>query len=349
MTRNHEAQPVDYPTKREWALSAVVELSDFPALDESWSRSRQILAEMHQHLTAAQLSTHVRTIAVSGSLGRMEASDQSDCDLIVVLDDQISPAEPAAAQLCDSVWIALEAMRLKPPRSGGIYALPTSLAALCSEESRGRVDEDIPTFGKRFQLLWDAQPVYGYSAYEQLLDSVIDWYTAASPGEAPLPWWRYLLNDLLRYYRSLCVKSQWDTNDGLGQWRSRNLKLGYSRVVMYAALLCLLGEGSRLTRDPNSWLRANLRLTPLERLAWCYRLADETGFDQVAATYDSFLAQMADPEFRRQLTSDSSAANHSTDYLTCREGSRELALELSRLIRKRQDAWDASFGASLLF
>lgn len=353
MCDERERIPVAFASLREWAWPRVVELMDYPDLQQAWARSQEFLCQIQQRLASANLSPHVRTVAVSGSFGRMEAVSQSDCDLIVVLEDGVSSREPAATQAWGSVWRELQPLGLMRPRAGGIFATPTTSAELCNSDARGRVDEHIPTFGKRFQLLWDAQPVYGEDVYDGLLSAVIGWYTAVSPGEEPIPWWRYLLNDLIRYYRSLCVNYQWETSGKPGRRRLRNLKLVHSRLVMYAALLCLLGEGSRANEEPTLWLKTRLRMTPLERLAWCYQLSSETGFARIAGGFNEFLALMGDADFRAALEmplfSNPTHPAAYMEYSNCHNQAVKLERELARFIKERQTAWEPSFAVSLLF
>ncbi len=333
-----------FAAKREWAGDSVIHLSDFPALFAAWQHSQQLLNEIQQTLAAEELDPdYVRCVAVSGSLGRMEAVTRSDCDLIVVCGDNFTSDTTAAQSAWNSVWAALEPLELPRPRAGGIYTAPTTEAELCDPATRGRVDEDIPTFGKRFQLLWDAQPVSQPEQFEQLIHSVIAWYTATPEGESSTCWWRYLLNDLIRYYRSLCVQANWNQSQGLGRWRMRNFKLAHSRVVMYAALLCLLGECSLNDTAPTEQLCDLLHLTPLERLAICYERAQQSGFERIARCYDRFLALSGDEEFRQAMQHGSEDTVLPT-HLQWHENAAELSEELSRFLgTQQQDRWGAAF------
>ncbi len=334
--------PETYPACRDWSANASVELRDFPAIDAAWRNSRQILTDMGQRLADAHLDADVLTVAASGSLGRMEAVAGSDADLIIVLRDGILADSPQGRHACDAVWAALEPLQIQRSRSGGIFAIPTTPAALCHPAARGRIDEDLPTFGKRFQLLCDTQPIYGAAAYEQLLANVIAWYTAAPPDQPSVPWWQYLLNDLIRYYRSLCAAAQWDRSQTAGFMRMRRFKLAHSRTVMYAALLCALGECSQAAGVPQRQLHAALHLTPLERLAWSYAAAQDAGILTVTAVINRYLDALGDTEFRRALVDDASVT-----AILQTGGAEILSRELSRFLNAQQPRWNEDFAAGL--
>lgn len=337
--------PSKFAAHRSWAAETALDLSQHPILDTAWKNSQRLLQQISDQLQAAALDPRILTVAASGSLGRMEAVAGSDADLIVVLSDEITTDSPQAQQACDSIWETLEALQLPHSRRGGIFAIPTTPAALCNVDARGKIDEDIPTFGKRFQLFCDAQPVYGTVAYEQLMSDVIGWYTANTPGDTTIPWWRYLLNDLLRYYRSMCVAAQWDCTHGVGFQRMRNYKHAHSRTVMYAALLCLLGECSSVQQDPLQQFQAMLRLTPLERLAWSCPSTEDASMTQIATVYAGYLEKLDDPTFRQSLLDDKLNKIHATDGT--RSG-HDLRNALSRFLNERRQQWALEFTAALL-
>ena len=336
--------PNKFAAHRCREAETVLELSKLPTLDAAWKNSQRLLQQISQRLHASTLNPRILTVVASGSLGRMEAVAGSDGDLIVVLSDEITTDSPQVQQAWDSVWEALGPLELPHSRRGGIFAIPTTPAALCAVDARGKIDEDIPTFGKRFQLFCDAQPVYGTVAYEQLMTNVIRWYTASTPGDATIPWWRYLLNDLFRYYRSMCVAAQWDRSHGPGFQRMRNFKHAHSRAVMYAGLLCLLGACSQIKQHPQQQFQAMLRLTPLERLAWSCQLAQDADMMAITAIYECYLEKLDDPTFRQTLLDDDLTEDHDVDWV--RSG-HNLRNELSRFLNERRQQWDPEFAAAL--
>ncbi len=338
-----ESDVVDH----QWESRSTTHFSDYPAIDSAMLHSRRILSKISDALANTNLDPRIHTIAVSGSLGRMEAVAGSDCDLIVVLQGK-DDADTSASAAWESVWRTLAPIGLKRPRADGVFATVATISQLLDASARGRIDEAIPTFGKRFQLLWDAQPVCLPENFKNLMNGVIDWYTATpSEPESP-PWWRYLLNDLMRYYRSLSVNCQWDGSRGAGRQRMRSFKMAHSRAVMYAALLGLLGECSRIDNSPTSRLQSLLTMTPLRRLAFCYDASGENGFEIVAGCYERFIEMSDDDEFRRQLTHDEQEIASPAVQRWIQNGN-ELRSELARfLLQQMQNRWPGNFSSALL-
>jgi hypothetical protein len=348
-------QPPVYPLDRGWAVPEAVRLERYPALAAAWERSRLLLARARACLAdLPRRAPEVVAVAASGSLGRMEAGPHSDGDLIVVVADDVPPGAARGAALA-AVWDALAPVGLPPPKRTGIFATATTRAELCDPASIGRVADDVATFGKHFQLLLDTQPVHGAEAYTALVRNLIERYATGFVAPDPGKEWVYLLNDLVRYFRSLCLESQWDFAPRGGGWYVRSLKLRHSRVVIYAGLLFLLGECSKEKCDKVGWLAARLGRTPLERLAGVYAANGDAHFGRVATAYERYLARMADPVVRAELAAaapagwDALAGPQPPAYAELHANSRALIGELLRFLLARRDAWGERFFEYLLF
>ena len=290
-----------FSEERPWGVPEVMALENYPALATAWKWSWERLTRMRACLAdLPRRAPEVAAVAVSGSLGRLEAGPYSDGDLIVVLSSEASSELDRTAGVT-AVWDALAPLNLPRPQANGIFATAVTRAELCDPASRGRVVEDRALFGKRIQLLLDTQPVHGPDAYAGLVTAVIERYAAGFVAHDATKEWVYLLNDLVRYFRSLCLEAQWNFSPQGGGWYIKSLKLRHSRVAMYAGLLFLLGECSREKNDKVGWLTARVHRTPLERIAEVYRGRQDPHFNRVASAYDRFLAGMNDPSTRAAL------------------------------------------------
>lgn len=72
----------EFAQNREWC-GPEADLSLHSALAKNWQYSRKRIAELRDVLAAPP--AEVQTLAIAGSLGRMEGSPESDGDLVVVL------------------------------------------------------------------------------------------------------------------------------------------------------------------------------------------------------------------------------------------------------------------------
>lgn len=330
---------------REPVLCDVIDFSHYSSLSTAWRRSGETLSAVTECLQ--RLDERVVMVAVSGSLGRMEQLGHSDGDFIVLLNDEIALE---ARESFESVWCALEPLGLGRPKSTGIYATPSTRKELCKPESRGTIAEDVSVFGKRIQLLLDCQPVYGDGIFWEVIDSILGWYCPSDGFSERESRFKYLVDDLVRYFRSLSVMYRWEARDRPGYWRLRNVKLRHTRLMNYAGLLLLLGEADRRGEDALSWLKERISLTPLERVAEVFRENGGREFSQIAESYEYYLSRLGDPVFFTQLTDeDDSRLEAQPAYRELEINSERLLSALSRFLIQRETQWNRQFLSGLFF
>jgi hypothetical protein len=347
--------PSKYAAYRSCTISASVSMERYGALTENWKHSADQLKSMTACFEKAKLPGEVRTVAVAGSLGRMEAADKvSDCDLLVVLNDDIDLGSADASQLYDAVWKQLEPLNLAKPKKTGTFAEPTTQRQLCDKGNVGAPDEDMRVFAKRLLLLLETQPVYRADEYDKLVHAVVDCYAEGYVAKDARKEWGFLINDLIRYFRSICVNYQWDFSNEHGKWPLRNAKLRHSRLIMYGGLLLLLGECSLERDDKVGWLKERLRMTPLERIEYVYRASDDACFFRIAGFYDTFLTLMNSPDVRHSLNVEAKGESYPgrykiPNYAILKTNSDGLVAELVRFVLARDGYWSERFFEYLLF
>ncbi|MEA2300317.1 MAG: hypothetical protein QOE44_852 [Solirubrobacteraceae bacterium] len=116
---------------------------------------------------------------------------------------------------------------------------------------------------------------------------------------------RFLLNDLVRYWRTICVDFEGKGNSGSGdpKWATRNAKLRTSRKLLFAGglvsvLLCHLKDAGAMPGFLGRWFDA----PPADRLAaaFLYAGAVEPGARSLNA-YDRWLNLIGDGSVRAEL------------------------------------------------
>ena len=144
------------------------------ALEQAWNRSRSTVKAIRRAIGHVQLPPCVRSVVVSGSLGRMEYTCHSDVDLFIVVESTTDRATGSDARR--AVWDALSPLDLKLPLADGIFSTPIDESLLTSGDALGEIDESKAVFGIRMQLLLDSQPVYGDQEYERLVEQILERY-----------------------------------------------------------------------------------------------------------------------------------------------------------------------------
>lgn len=276
------ARQMNWPGNRNYPFKHTT-----PNLRACWTRSRDLLRRLRQEMSAAGITPAVRTVYVSGSLGRMEAVAGSDCDVVVVLTE--ADRSNRQSDIMDSVFDCISRTGFQRPKHGGIFGSPTSFEELLDPSTTGKIDEDLSVFGKRIQALLDSQPLLHSEEFESLQQAILERYASApvaDPNAFALEW---LEDDLIRYWRSLCARARWLEHDDQPTWRMLNVKLRHSRRLLCAGLFRLLLQ-VRGSADPIHDLMDLLKLVPLERLT---NDDDIPESDNLIAAYDYFMAAMS--------------------------------------------------------
>lgn len=322
-----------------------------PALAAARRRSTALLAAAARKLDRLD-TVELETIALAGSLGRLEVSADSDFDCIVVARDGASPAALAAE--LERVYDVFATLGLRAPKADGIYRETIDRAALLAPLARGSLDELPATFGKRMQFLLDARPVYAARRFVHLRRAIIDWYGADFIERDGAKSWTLLLNDVQRYLHAYAGWQQFKlTRSAEDSWELRQAKFRSVRIVTLAGLLLLLGVSNHRP-DKLAWLERQLDATPLERLAAVMNRYDRNAFSRVLNAYEFLFARLADPSFRSRLI-EGGPDRHSgftippsTAFAELDSAATALMETLTAFLIDRWGDWDPRFFTRLL-
>jgi hypothetical protein len=243
---------------------------------------------------------------------------------------------------------AIEDYGVSPPNKSGVFSQPRSKAQLI--ESIGKADETSDEFGKRLLLLLESRPIYRPDFFEALLLDAFNRYSELVTGD-PDKEFAFLANDLMRYFRYICVNYQhnfWRQNE---KWALRNLKLRHSRIVMYSGLLFLLGEASKYTGEQKvQTVWEHLSYTPLERLAWVYDQNHDGGFFRILGLYNVFVSRLSDKNWREQLKDVGYEDRYTVPaFAELKANSDAFIAEFVRFIFARRAQWSDRFFEYLFF
>jgi hypothetical protein len=316
--------------------------SRYHSITENWEFSVRSLLEIRQRLQATNIDRDI-TIAVAGSLGRLEGSKQSDLDFII-----ISKKECDVSSIRHQVEALIKDLGFALPKTDGVFAEGSTLPALL--EGVGSAEENLGHLTRRILLLLESQAIFNDDLYTQVIEQVFERYAGDVRRENHKQF-AFLTNDLIRYFRSICVNYQstfWRENE---KWPLRNLKLRHSRVIMYVGLLFLLGHASRIMGASRvDFVQQNLSLTPLDRIALVYKESDDDGFFRIARLYDVFLSSISDPATREKLGALEYENRYSDPIFShLKANSDALIAELLRFLWARRGQWSDRFFEYLLF
>jgi len=310
----------------------------YPVLAESWSFSKNTLHDIETSMSV--LNQYTKTcISVAGSFGRFEASSLSDLDYIIISDD-----EDEYNNVKDFLIDIMHKKKLKTPNSSGVFSLRIPTLELIN--IAGAKYENLDHLAQRMLLLLESKPIFNKQKYEELQLEILNKYLEYlrnEPDKFPL----YLLNDTIRYFRWICVNYQfsfWKENE---KWALRNIKLRHSRVIMYAGMLLVLLNSSKL-KDKKAYIVESLQLTPLERIVSVFK-NNGCSYDCVLETYEFFLSKLNDEVVRNSLQVEYQDRLENNYYVILKNNSDKLQKELSDFIYNQRGKWPSQASEYLIF
>lgn len=227
------------------------------------------------------------TVFAAGSLGRLEAGANSDLDIFVV-------ARPNSLGRLGEVRLLSKIADLNdelgfPPFSDEMrYMKVYDSGQLVKDTGKPRDDSE-NSFTTRMLLLLESAPLINQELYYNLMAEVCENYFRDNKGKKdfrPL----FLINDLLRYWRTLCLNYEQCREDPGKPWRKRNMNLRFSRLTtVFATVALLMIDRPAKARE----FIDHTSLTPVERLASAVEKLGDTDlqdeFENFLDHYSSFL------------------------------------------------------------
>lgn len=208
-------------------------------------------------------------IYTTGSYGREEAGENSDIDLFFITDQSIGKIDKI---LIDADLINITRALQFPDFSGDgayleVHKLQDIVGALGSRE-----DDYKNYFTARMLLILESKCVYNEQKYNDIINSVLDIYYVDEDTNNALNFHpTFLVNDIIRYWRTLCLNYEYsknkkdNTKENKIKAYIKNCKLKFSRkLTCYSLLLSILYiDTENISKEQ---LKELIALRPLERL-----------------------------------------------------------------------------------
>jgi Nucleotidyltransferase domain len=262
------------------------------------------------------------SIVVFGSLARGEYTPGSDVDWTLLIDGQADEGHYEAARAINGI---LKRERFHEPGPTGVFGNVAFSHPILHQI--GGQDDTNKLTTQRILLLLESRAIGRDEAHERVLKLVLTRYVEddrgllyGSKGDV-VP--RFLLNDIVRYWRTVTVDFVYKQRDREDGWALRNTKLKMSRKLIFAAglLACFAFElAAEPSRDPagqpwrdeagrlsvprlGRFLRERIQVHPLDQLAEAALRPDvraETALGLFEA-YDAFVGALGDDDKRLHL------------------------------------------------
>lgn len=183
----------------------------------------------------------------------------------------------------------------KAPAEGGAFDAVTPMEDLLAKAGG---DNDInKTITRRMLYLLEGEYLTNQKRFNEIRRKIIEQYVEETPQDHQIA--LYLLNDVIRYWRTMTVDYTYKTTAGGKSWALRNVKLVFSRKLMYASgLFTIAMTADRTEARKIDKLEELFSMPALERLI---AICGESRLRRLRESYDFFLDQIDTLEIREQL------------------------------------------------
>ena len=302
---------------------------EFPTLFAARKKTRDELPERRRRLATLPHDDGV-SIVLRGSWGRAEPTSGSDDDFMVLVKDR------KRQEIVPSIE---EVKNILPGAQGdqGIFEKPVFSHKLI--QRIGLQKDKNNNLTRRMLFLLESVPATGDHVYQAVRDQLLNRYLDESIKDDRPP--RFLLNDVIRYWRTVCVDFAGKEHQGHEKWGIRNAKLRTSRKILFAGGLLPVLECHQFSRNEISdFLPRQFGMPPTDRIAEAFlnhQAADAGG--RTLGAYDNFLALLDDKTKRKQLESVTRESSKTSEVFeeACRLG-KELQQGLLALLFETRGA-----------
>lgn len=271
-------------------------------------------------------------IIVVGSFGRKEASDHSDIDFYVV-GEPIKEDSEKKLQVKEGIAarkIILSIVK-NAPGAEGAFGTDDILNESNFLKNIGGNKDNNKEITRRILLLLEGDWLYNETMFLELRKKIIERYVNPKDithHQLAL----FLLNDVIRLYRTMCVDFEYKTKELGKDWGLRNIKLAFSRKLLYfSGVISIAETAQKIGEDKVSILVDLFSKPPVKRISEVCGLSAEKPLN----TYKYFLEMMESSDIRKELKLIKKGEKHNcSNYGRLKNKSHHFSWELLNLLKQ---------------
>lgn len=263
-------------------------------------------------------------IGVNGSYARREVTSGSDVDLFFLHSTgDKNGVTQKQKQFRDQLEQHPE--RIFSLSDGGLFKLPISIDKIT--ETIGGFDDDNKHITRRMLLLLEGEYVFNRKVFNDTREKLLERYVPTGIRDDQIC--LYLLNDIIRYWRTICVDYEHKARDPQKPGVIRLVKLRFSRMLLFVAGVLAVSKTFKLPRE-----RKIRKLNELLAIPPSERMQEIVGKESYHALnlYAEFLEAIDQEAVRRTLCQHSEIAKKSEEYKELVDRAREFRDELLKIL-----------------
>lgn len=298
-------------------------------MEQRKKHTDKIIKKIKEELKKSALITHKEglCVIVTGSYGRDEASEASDMDWFLVIDEtKIKLTEEEKESILTNVASIINESVEINTGSTNTFASLIQISDLL--ENYGGDKETNQGFTRRMLYLLESKALYNDEMYIELKKKIVELYIKDSVSDHNLS--RFLLNDIIRYYRTICTDYEFKVNEQDKSWGVRKIKLRFSRKILYFSGLIMVAKTCSLSRSEK--IEETFSLLTLPPIARIKNICGEVQSEKMLEYYDEFLEEISNPEVRKSLDKINRENRNKNDkYRSLKNMSQHFNWELEKM------------------
>ena len=270
-------------------------------------------------------------VVTCGSYARQEASAESDIDFFVITD---GPLDAEKVPWLEPVEITInQIVPIQPAEDGAFSTLESRDAML---HNIGGQNDSNHKITRRMLLLLEGNSLFNHAGLRAFRRQILERYIGEGMTDHQLA--LFLLNDIIRYYRTMAVDYEFKAFEGDNPkpWGIRNIKLVFSRKLLYASGLFSVALTLDRAREAKvEKLESLFDLPVIDRMK---EVCGATAMEGVLGSYDYFLEKLESAEVRERLKSLQRDERHDPLFRELKNEGHHFNRELLSLYEKTFDA-----------
>jgi hypothetical protein len=261
----------------------------------NWVRARAFSDDKLTQMRAiAGRESELRDVLIgtNGSFARREASAESDLDFFAICPN--AEQVESTKKILNAIAPDLLKLAGKPPAKGGAFGDVDDLESML--RNIGGDDDHNKKITRRVLLLLEGDWLCNEPLLQRCRSELLQRYIRPSITSHQLA--LFLLNDIIRYYRTMCVDFEFKTIESDKPWGTRNIKLVFSRKLLYFSGVLAVAE--TMQRSYEEKMRVILDLLSMPVIERVIAVCGDRAFHALEL-YDFFMGEFAKREVRAAL------------------------------------------------